>query len=79
VETAFVYLVESRIGRRGLRTRRDHWRAEAAYLTLAEAEAAGRASAHRYGRGWRVTRVESRGELARLLAVQVGPMPDVGL
>jgi hypothetical protein len=77
----FVYLLESRIGRRGKRTRRDHWQAEAAFATPGEAEAFARANERLYFHGWRVTRVAAEGPLRQALAPELSPgfMPDVGL
>lgn len=67
-----VYILQSRIGRRGKRTKRDHWQTEGAYLTPSEAEAFARAHKHWYFHGWRVSAVPASESLARRIGEGMG-------
>jgi hypothetical protein len=63
-----VYLLQSRIGKRGKRTKKDHWHTEGAFLTHLEAECAGLEREHLFWNGWRVYGVLAAGKLAKRLA-----------
>lgn len=62
-----VFLLQVRLGKKTRRTTRDHWQTVGAYLTRAEANAAGKANDHRYPHGWRVYGVPAGGALASLV------------
>lgn len=63
----WVYVLEVRIGRKGKRTKRDHWQPLGAYATRAEADAVAKEIKHRYPHGWRVCGVPAGGTLAQLV------------
>jgi hypothetical protein len=67
IPAQWVYVLEVRLGRKGKRTKRDHWHPVGAYLTRAEAEAVAKANDHRYPHGWRVCGVPAGGALAELV------------
>lgn len=63
-----LYVLQSRRGKRGLRTRRDQWFTECVFLTRTEAERFAKDYKRRFFHGWRVEPVAAAGELVKRLA-----------